>query len=917
MRGLQAVALAAMLAAGECQSRGTVQAAYDLLERILPGSSAHFGLAMTSSCPGISAGTPCFMLSDDNSGSQVQIAGTSASEITAGIGYYLMQFCNMSFGWPRGGGSNVFTPATWPTVGQAVVQARTAPYSYIMNVCTHSYSLVWYSWSQWEGFIDWMALHGINLALAMTGQEEVQYKVFQALGLDDLTIRSWFNGPAFLTWSRGQNEYGNNIAGPLPRSWMKSQWQLQIQILTRYRSLGIVSQLPGFQGNVPWALAAVKSDSNMTQQGDTGWMYSTDALFAQIADLWMQTMCADFNCTDHWYQLDGYFDGGEALAPLYAPSIAFPNLPCPSSSLPFVCAGTAPWMVQGVGAKGSPGYEAAMAAQGRHGRAGSRAPTAQLPTSSSSLPACQWSTAQPDTYLAGCDDTNCISYDNLAAAQAACLADYECGGLTGDSAGSTWQLRAGNSPMTSPSNEQSYYITNYNACRGPPPPIVPDAVWMERGAAAYMGLNRTDPDAIWSFQGWAIVDWSTQEQGRSFRGFVDAVPQGKFAVVDMSVDGSGEWQKWNNSAFFGAGFVWTTLHDFGGTDGMKGDLARINLIPTTAPSGAAVWGTGYTPEGIDQNPAYYDFMMQQNWRAAQVTDITAWAVDRAHRRYGLTSYKSEVATAWALLVNSTYAQDLSVQDSTGIPHFPGSSSQFQADRRTPTPRLCLTWQAWGAMLKATSYINANALETFRYDLVNLGREMLAQLATPVSMNFSDAINAKSMDPATVAATGSLYVQLLLDADTLVGTDSAFLLGPWLDMARQFGANSSDCANGDQPMDCPSFYEWNARSQLTTWNPVPYGAAQIPGGPIDYASKHWSGLIKDYYAARAQGILGIALDSANAGQPLNTTAVQYFKAQHSYEFQNGFPNPYPLTPQGDPVAISQAMYNKYSTFYAAC
>jgi hypothetical protein len=41
--------------------------------------------------------------------------------------------------------------------------------------------------------------------------QEVQYKVFTALGLDDLTIRSWFNGPAFLTWSRGQNEYGNNI----------------------------------------------------------------------------------------------------------------------------------------------------------------------------------------------------------------------------------------------------------------------------------------------------------------------------------------------------------------------------------------------------------------------------------------------------------------------------------------------------------------------------------------------------------------------------------------------------------------------------------------------------------------------------------------------------------------------------------
>jgi hypothetical protein len=36
-----------------------------------------------------------------------------------------------------------------------------------------SYSLVWYQWSDWERFIDWMALSGINLFLGMTGQEEV------------------------------------------------------------------------------------------------------------------------------------------------------------------------------------------------------------------------------------------------------------------------------------------------------------------------------------------------------------------------------------------------------------------------------------------------------------------------------------------------------------------------------------------------------------------------------------------------------------------------------------------------------------------------------------------------------------------------------------------------------------------------
>ena len=78
------------------------------------------------------------------------------------------------------------------------------------------------------------------------------------------------------------------------------------------------------------------------------------------------------------------------------------------------------------------------------------------------------------------------------------------------------------------------------------------------------------------------------------------------------MDGSGEWQKWNGASFFGAPFIWTSLHDFGGTDGMKGNLERANLIPFAglAPQGnTTVIGTGYTPEGLFTDPVYYDFLM--------------------------------------------------------------------------------------------------------------------------------------------------------------------------------------------------------------------------------------------------------------------------------------------------------------------
>lgn len=191
---------------------------------------------------------------------------------------------------------------------------------------------------------------------------------------------------------------------------------------------------------------------------------------------------------------------------------------------------------------------------------------------------------------------------------------------------------------------------------------------------------------------------------------------------------------------------------------------------------------GFTAGSIDQNPVYYEFMLDANYRTERVANITDHVIVRSHRRYGLTEYNDDVAQAWSMLVASAYAQDLSVQDSSGVPHFPGGASQFNSDRRTPTATLCTIYNAWGKMIDAASAVDPK-LETFRYDLVNTGRELLAQLATPVSMNFSDAVGRSPLNAAELKVTGNLYVELLDDVDTLVGADQAFLVGPWIEMAR--------------------------------------------------------------------------------------------------------------------------------------
>lgn len=104
--------------------------------------------------------------------------------------------------------------------------------------------------------LDWMALRGVNLALAWIGVEKIFIDVFTDIGLNDDEINSFISGPAFLAW----NHFGN-IQGSwgesMPRSWVDAQFDLQLKILDRMEELGITPILPAFPGFVPRNISRV------------------------------------------------------------------------------------------------------------------------------------------------------------------------------------------------------------------------------------------------------------------------------------------------------------------------------------------------------------------------------------------------------------------------------------------------------------------------------------------------------------------------------------------------------------------------------------------------------------------------------------------------------------------------------------
>ena len=168
-------------------------------------------------------------------GSKVLIRGNNANSMAVGLNRYLQEYCLANVNWYDY--NPVELPETLPEVTECVKASAEVPKRFFLNYCTFGYTMPWWNWKQWERFIDWMALNGVNMPLAITGQEAVWQKVWRKYGLSDEQIRSYFTGPAHLPWQRMCNI--DRWQGPLPQSWIDGQAKLQKRILRRERSLNM------------------------------------------------------------------------------------------------------------------------------------------------------------------------------------------------------------------------------------------------------------------------------------------------------------------------------------------------------------------------------------------------------------------------------------------------------------------------------------------------------------------------------------------------------------------------------------------------------------------------------------------------------------------------------------------------------
>uniref|UniRef100_A0A8B9V5T2 Alpha-N-acetylglucosaminidase n=1 Tax=Anas zonorhyncha TaxID=75864 RepID=A0A8B9V5T2_9AVES len=312
---LQVAALAALLAV-PVPVRAPVperrqEAAVRALARRLLGPRAASAVALSVDGRLAAGGPDAYrLLSPPGAAVAVAVTGSSGVAAAAGLYRYLRDFCGCHLSWA---GAQLRLPEPLPRVPAEIRAATPNRYRYYQNVCTQSYSYAWWDWERWEREIDWMALSGINLALAFLGQELVWQRVYLSLGLNQSEIDAYFTGPAFLAWNRLGNLHG--WAGPLPRSWHLKQLYLQYRVVERMRSLGMLTVLPAFAGHVPPGVLRVFPRVNATRLG--GWSHfdctyscsylldPEDPMFQVIGTLFLKELIKEFG-TDHIYSADTF-----------------------------------------------------------------------------------------------------------------------------------------------------------------------------------------------------------------------------------------------------------------------------------------------------------------------------------------------------------------------------------------------------------------------------------------------------------------------------------------------------------------------------------------------------------------------------------------------------------------------------------
>lgn len=181
-----------------------------------------------------------------------------------GIYDYLKKYCGVQLSWCGNRTIHITELTMFDGVFSREIEQK---YRVYMNYCTLDYSMCWWDFSRWEKEIDFMAMNGINMPLAVIGSEAVLYETLLEYGFSEREALDSISGPAFWAW-----QLMTNIEGYIPpkdKSYVYRRAELGKKILERYIEFGMQPIQQGFSGHVPMLFKSKFPDAKILEQ--RGW----------------------------------------------------------------------------------------------------------------------------------------------------------------------------------------------------------------------------------------------------------------------------------------------------------------------------------------------------------------------------------------------------------------------------------------------------------------------------------------------------------------------------------------------------------------------------------------------------------------------------------------------------------------------
>jgi hypothetical protein len=372
---------------------------------------------------------------------------------------------------------------------------------------------------------------------------------------------------------------------------------------------------------------------------------------------------------------------------------------------------------------------------------------------------------------------------------------------------------------------------------------------------------------------WILMAWGKNPSNELLKN----LQKDKVLVLELNGESENNWVKTNKTG--NIPWIWCSINNYGETTGLKGNLDRILQEPQRSfgiPEGNYLKGIGIAPEGILNNPIFYELLLNNAWGPLKNTD----SLLRDYMKYRYGKEDEAIYTGLILLKKSVYSSQR-----TG-----GTESLFAA-RPSKKVQSVSTWGStkigydWRLLedaliefLKAADHFSNS--ETFQYDITDIAGQVLSNHGQRTYDSVMLYFNQK--EKSKYACFKKQFFHLLDLQEQLMATNKNRMVGTWLDQAKNFGRTDYEL----------NLAERNARMQISIWGPDTNPDTDLH----DYANKEWSGLIKDLYRVRWEMFFE-QLDNEMAGKPAQK--INYFEAE--LKWANGT-NSYSTIPKGNYLKV---------------